>query len=270
MAFRLGLLALASAALLAPRLAGAQVQAPPPPVPAAAPPAAPPPAPAPPPAAAPAPGQPVQAPPPAAAGAAPAAAAPGMQPSNETLPWYRPREGEAYTPPPPPAPPPPPEPPPLRLLLGAYTQTSSFFALGDLDGSVTEIGARLGWAQGFGSVGLGLFPSDGIPVLSLDIGRSAGAELSSGTVQLILLSPTFQTKLVTDFGDNVIFVLGGSATGLRVTSCKALPIPFYVDVRAPYLDAWLPFVTAGGGIAESGAIPALSWGWGLEAGILFF
>jgi hypothetical protein len=191
-----------------------------------------------------------------------------LEPSNPALPWHLPPANLVYQSPPPPAPPPAPLPPPVRFTFSAYTQVHTFMS--NVEGSMTELGGRFGFGNGSTTFGVGFLPGDGALALSVDTLRHFGMPLTSGSVELFVLAPTIQGKIIADFSDNFFMNAGVSATGLRVSSCRTLPIPWFVDLRVPYFSVWLPLVTGGASFDEAAASPALSWGLGIEAGVLTF
>ena len=251
--------------------AGTSPSVPPPPPPPAPPPAA---APATPPAAAPA-------TPPAAAPASPAAAGPAQSavssaaaappsveegassPVDELLQWYVPPQAEMYQAPPPPEAP---KPPRVKNTFSAYFQTNSFIS--GIDGTGAEIGAKIGLGSSLALV-LGYWVPNGHFVPGVEFLRQLGGELmQAGPVRLMWLGPTLRMKFYTDFSDDLLMAMGGSITGIRAAGCG--PLPWFVELRGPHFDFWLP-ASADGASFDSGYVtPLASWGIAIEAGIVRF
>lgn len=189
------------------------------------------------------------------------------QPAGATesgLEWYEPADGDPKpppAPPPPAAPPPPPEPRPL--LLAAIADVYSFEG-GTIDGTATELRLRFGGVGAGLTAGAVLSDTPGfVGSLGGDFFRYYGVRIvgsEDDNMQLRLLFPTLEVRLVTDFNEFVAMPIGSALTGVRLTSC-----PFAVELRGPVFTFW-PVITDGFDSTARTWGVQLAFGWELADG----
>jgi hypothetical protein len=165
--------------------------------------------------------------------------------------------------------PPPPPPPDMKVTLSAYTQGHLF--TGPVRGTLGEVGVKVGFKAL--AIEAGYLPGAGLGVIGLQFLRYTGAVLSEPKpgMRLSFLTPGIAVEVATEFDEDVFGILEMSGPGLGFASCgEGGKLPFFGQLRAPNVALWLPFMAAGGGIDEGRNAPFLSWGFTLEAGLLFY
>ena len=129
----------------------------------------------------------------------------------------------------------------------------------NMSGAGNNLTLRFGGKAG---IGIGLVSPGSQFYLSLDVARSGAKRIAEmGAASLWILFPTLSMEMIfIDGVDQFSFGAGITATGLRLTFCK--PIPMVVDLRGVNVHIMSD-------MGRSSGTVAVPLGLSLEAGILF-